>query len=211
MVGEMRCSARRALDWIWIGPPYGAYEDACSKIATFMPSAWQAEAVTRPARPPPVMSTVSGSSFVTGRPPLGVSRCVRHQALASSSPTSMPRSSTASAAACSKRPLIRSVRSWFSATRFGASGCARISLTCSGMSTLFRAAPSPLASHSTCGSSSLSLRITAAGPNDCACWPTTIATGLAAARCEPAAGGACRPGRKASECPPSRRHATMVV
>ena len=211
MVGEIRWSARSAFDWIWIGPPYGAYDDACSKIATFMPSAWHAEAVTRPARPPPVTSTVSGSSLVTGRPPLGVSRGVRHHAFASSSPTSMPRSSSASAAACSKRPRMRAVRSWFSATRLGALGCARISLTWSGISTLFRAAPSPLASHSDCGSFSLMLRITAAGPNDSACWPMTMVAGLAAARCGAAAGGVRRPGTKASECPPSSRLATIVV
>ena len=63
--------------------------------------AWQAEAVTNPARPPPTIRTVNGSSLVTSLPPFGVSQGVRHQALLSSSPTSTPRRLAGSLAAAS--------------------------------------------------------------------------------------------------------------
>ena len=139
-----------------------------------MPLAWHAAAVTRPARPPPVTSTVSGCSGVTFRPPAGVFEFVRHHAVASSLPTSMPRRALASSAACSKRLRMRAVRSGLSATRLGACSWARMARTCSGMSTLFCGDPSPSASHGICGKSALSFRRTAAGPKDVACSPMTM-------------------------------------
>mmetsp|Transcript_18529 Transcript_18529/g.43316 ORF Transcript_18529/g.43316 Transcript_18529/m.43316 type:complete len:300 (-) Transcript_18529:62-961(-) len=171
--GLICCSALSALDWIWIGPPYGAYDDACSKSATFIPFEWQAAATTSPASPPPATRTVRGSSAVTGRPPAGTDRCVLHHACSSSSPTSIPLSSRASSAACLARLRIRSVRSSLSASRFGASGSARTDATWSGMSTLFDAGACPSASHGTCGSDSFRLRRTCAGPIDEACSPIT--------------------------------------
>eukprot|EP00965_Chrysotila_dentata_P081871 2702215-Pleurochrysis_carterae.AAC.1 len=94
-------------------------------MATFIPFAWHAAAVTRPARPPPATSTRSGSASVTCLPPGGTSSGVRHQA--ASSPLRNPRPAAASAAARSARSRTSATRCGDSGTRFGAS--ARLS-TC---------------------------------------------------------------------------------
>mmetsp|Transcript_27353 Transcript_27353/g.61176 ORF Transcript_27353/g.61176 Transcript_27353/m.61176 type:complete len:212 (-) Transcript_27353:76-711(-) len=156
----MRCRARRALDWIWIGPPYGAYAEACSNTATCIPLASHAAAVTRPASPPPATSTRSGSSWVTWR---GLGGGEKYHS--EESAESIPCAARASSAACCARPRTLATRSTDSRTRFGAAGCARTALTWSGMFTLLEGGASPSASQ---GMSTRIFRRIVAGPMEVA-------------------------------------------
>eukprot|EP00956_Cyclotella_meneghiniana_P014057 scaffold20852_cov23-Cyclotella_meneghiniana.AAC.2 len=97
-----------------MGPPYGAYDDACSNNATFIPLACAADAAMRPANPPPAINTVNGCCAVMDRPPLEMEGEVLHQALMSSSPISIPFNFNASKDACAARERILAVRSSFS-------------------------------------------------------------------------------------------------